>query len=49
MSEAEWETVVLKESHTKAGKESKEAITKKEAEMKALKRNHDQTAKKWGA
>ncbi len=36
---------ILKEYRTKAGKENEDIIAKKEAKMKMLKMNHDQTAK----
>lgn len=48
VSDIERETI-LKECRTKAGKESEDIIAKKEAEMKSLKRNHDQTAEERAA
>ena len=40
---------ILKECRTKAGKESEDIIATKEAEMKTLKMNHDQTAEERAA
>ena len=48
VSDADREAI-LKECRTKAGKESEDIIATKEAEMKTLKMNHDQTAEERAA